>query len=57
MELEKEWQSQMSPAVCSIPLISPIGMPSPLHTADQLPPLYLQSVLMCVHRHVCLCAC
>ncbi len=49
MELEKEWWSLMSSAVCFIPLISPIGMPSPLHAADLLP-LYISSL------HLCACA-
>lgn len=45
--------SQMSSAVCSILLISPIGMPSPLHVADQLP-LYIASLYLCecAHGHV-----
>lgn len=44
--------SQMSSAVCSIPLISPIGVLSQLHVADQFPPPHLQystvSICMCV---------
>lgn len=56
IDLEKEWQSQMSSAVCSIPLISPIGMPSPLHAADQLPFYISNLYLMCAHCHVCLYA-
>lgn len=42
----------MSSAVCSIPLISPIGVCSQLHVADQFPPPRLQystvSICMCV---------
>lgn len=35
--LEEELCSPMISAVCSISLISPVGVPSPLHAADQFP--------------------
>lgn len=43
--------SQMISAVCSIPLISPIGIPSPLRVADQLP-LYIFGLYFFVCLHV-----
>lgn len=57
IELEEEWWSLMSCAVCSIPLISPVGMPSPLHAADQLP-LYIATLYLraCARGRMCLYA-
>lgn len=54
---EKEWYSHMVSAVCSISLISPIGMPSLLNAADQFPH-HISSLYFSVHawRFVFVCA-
>lgn len=53
--LEKELCSPMISAVCSISLISPIGVASLLHAADQFPLHNFQSASLCVRMWaVCL---